>query len=101
MEAAMKSYTKEERQEHLENWKKGKLSKTAYAKSAGIVATTFYKWVQDEEKGKQGFVEIRKGKLLNNIQEIAIEKGDVIVRVPLTAGIEGMQIVMRSLGALK
>ena len=44
-----KSYTKAERQQHIEEWKRSSLSKTAYAKSAGIITTTFYNWFHGEQ----------------------------------------------------
>ena len=94
----MKSYTKEERQEHLENWRKGTLSKAAYAKSAGIVKTTFYKWAQESKKGKQGFIEIRNRKIPGTVQEIVIEKGSLTIRVPLSAGAEGIRTVVNAFG---
>ena len=98
MEAAMKSYTKEERQAHLENWREGTLSKAAYAKTAGIVKTTFYKWAGETKKGKQGFVEIQERKILSTTQEIVIEKGSLTIRVPLSAGTEGMRTVLNAFG---
>jgi len=48
----MKNYTEEERQQHLENWKNGALSKKAYAKSARLHPTTFYTWARGEDAGK-------------------------------------------------
>ena len=101
MEAAMKSYTKEERQEHMENWRKGTLSKAAYAKSAGIVETTFYNWTKKLRKKKQGFIEIQQGNISGGIPEITIEKGNITIRVPLSAGSEGIGTVLNALGDSK
>ena len=97
----MKSYTREERQEHLENWRKGGLSKAEYAKSAGIVETTFYNWAQKAGKKKQGFVEIQKSKIASTIHEIIIEKGSVSIRVPLSAGTEGLRTILAALGMIQ
>jgi len=94
----MKSYTEKERNEHIENWKNGTLSKAAYAKSAGIVTTTFYKWAQETKKRKKGFVEIRKKKILGTVQEIIIEKGNLTIRLPLSAGAEGLRTVVSAFG---
>ena len=54
----MRNYTEKEKHEHLENWKSGTLSKAGYAKSAGIIPTTFYSWAKEKSEEKQGFVEI-------------------------------------------
>ena len=56
----MRNYSEQERLKHVENWKKGTISKAVYAKSAEIVPTTFYTWTQEKnnKKKEQGFVEI-------------------------------------------
>ena len=94
----MKSYTEKERNEHIENWKNGTLSKAAYAKTAGIVTTTFYKWAQKKKKRKQGFVEIRNRKIPGTVQEIVIEKGSLTIRLPLSAGVEGLRAIVSAFG---
>jgi len=85
----MKKYGEQERLEHIENWKKGTLSQTAYAKSAGIIPTTFYTWIR-EKKGK-GFAEIPLQNITENKNEITIEKKGVHVRVSPSANIEELQ----------
>ena len=98
----MASYTKKERQEHLENWKKGGLSKNAYAKAAGISPRTFIGWTwQTAKEIKQDFVEIKTKKLFENSYGIAIEKGSIIVRVPLSIGIKELQTVFTALGGVQ
>jgi transposase-like protein len=101
MEAIMENYTKMERQKHLESWKKGGLSKTAYAKSVGILPTTFYTWTHGYNNRKQGFVEINKKKCCEYYHDIIIEKGNIIIRFPLAIGIEELQKVFAALGAEK
>jgi acyl CoA:acetate/3-ketoacid CoA transferase alpha subunit len=98
MEGIMKSYTETERQEHLENWKQGTLSKAAYAQSAGILPTTFYTWTRGTtENEKQGFVEINKQAFVGNNQNIVIEKGTITVRMPMTTGMKELQTVLGAL----
>ena len=94
----MKNYTEAERQEHLEKWKSGTLSKAAYAKSAGIYPTTFYTWTREKRsRGKKGFVEINKKLLLKPSQNIIIEKGTYTIRVPLSVEVKELHAVFSAL----
>ena len=94
----MKKHTEIERQEHVENWKNGTLSKAAYAKSVGLLPTTFYTWVKDKAKGnEQNFVEIRQKRLSDSSQDIVIEKGSLIIRLPPSIGMKELQTVICSL----
>ena len=98
----MKSYTETERQEHLAAWKNGNLSKAAYAKSAGIYPTTFYSWTRGTfGKTEQGFVEINKQIIQKNKEEIVIEKGTIIIRVPLSADRQELEKVFNVLEEAK
>ena len=98
----MKSYTETERQEHLESWKNGTLSKAAYAKSAGIYPTTFYTWAQGKaRKEKQDFVEIKKGLIQKPKEDIVIELGTITIRLPLSAEVKELQTVFNALEGLK
>ena len=98
----MKIYTETERQEHIERWEKGTLSKAGYAKSAGIHPTTFYTWVRGKtDVGKQSLVEIPKKKLVVSSGSLTIEKGNMTVHVPLGAGVKDLQTVFAALGEPK
>jgi transposase-like protein len=95
----MRSYTEQEKQEHIRNWEKGGLSKAAYAKSAGIGKVTFYYWLKCKVKNEnQGFIEIPKKVFTSNEQSMAIEKGSITVRIPLTVTIKELQNVITALG---
>ena len=94
----MKNYTEKERQEHVEKWKKGALPKTVYAKSAGIFPTTFYNWTKGKKTKKQRLVEIPKNKLTLQPQSLVIEKGNMTVRLPLSAGVKDLQNIFAALG---
>ena len=98
----MKIYAEIERQEHMENWKKGTLSKAAYAKAAGIHPTTFYTWVRGTtDVGKQSLVEIPKKKLAVSSGSLRIEKGSITVHVPLCTGMKDLQTIFAALGETK
>ena len=98
----MKNYTSAERQEHLEKWKNGSLSKAAYAKAAGIYPTTFYTWTRAKKsKAKQGFVEIKKRLIQTTNHDLVIEKGNITIRVPMSAGEKELQIVFAALEGTK
>ena len=99
----MKKYlTKEEREQHLENWRKSSLSKNAYAIKAGISPRTFigWTWITLKEKGS-GFVEIPKEKFAGNSQDIVIEKSGIIIRIPLAVGVQELQTVFAALGGVQ
>jgi len=94
----MKNYSEAERLEHVENWKKGSLSKTAYAKSAGIIPTTFYTWAQGTGAGEQAFVEVPREKVIGKAPGITIEKGSITIHVPLSTELKTLQTVFKALG---
>jgi transposase-like protein len=96
-----KMYTKSERQQHIEEWKKSLLSKSGYAKSAGISPTTFYNWFSGANTENQSFIEINhQGKILDNTQEIIIEKGSITIRIPLSSGTRELQTIFEALGGV-
>jgi len=97
----MKKYGRAEREKHLENWMNGTLSRTDYAKSAGIKLTTFYKWAQDVDKPKRGFVKINQVKITGNFQNLIIEKNGIAISIPISAGLEGLKTVFEALGIVQ
>ena len=98
----MKNYSEAERLEHVGNWKKGNLSKAAYAKSAGIIPTTFYAWAGGTAPHKeQGFVEINKNGLAAGAKDIVIEKGGITIRVSMTTGQKELQAILGALGNIQ
>ena len=96
----MKNYAKAERLTHVENWKKGTVSRAAYAKSVGIVPTTFYTWIRQAENKGRDFVEIDRRIIPKSIQEMVIEKGGIIIRLPLTIGAKELQTIFATLGSV-
>jgi hypothetical protein len=100
MEETMKKYKESERRTHVDNWKKSELSKAAYAKSAGIVPTTFYTWFHEADTTKQGFVDINQRITAENDQEMIIEKDTFSIRLPLTIGKKELQTIFGVLGEL-
>ena len=99
----MRKYSEQERQEHIENWKKGTISKAAYAKSAGIEPTTFYTWTRGktDTAGETGFIEITQKKIVGTTKEIIIEKKGVSVHVPLPTNKEELQNIFRALEGIR
>ena len=97
-----KSYTKVERQHHIEEWKISSVSKAVYAKSAGIAPTTFYNWFREPDNEKENFVEINhQGKIFDHTQEMVIEKGRISIRVPLSSGTRELQTIFAALGGVQ
>ena len=101
MEVLMKKYSRTEREKHLKNWENGTLSRAGYAKSAGIRMTTFYKWTQDLDKPKQGFVKINRNKITGNFENIIFEKNNIVLSIPITAGLEELKTVFEALGLIQ
>ena len=99
----MKKYlTRDERQEHLERWKAGGMSKNAYALSVGICPRTFMGWTwQKPGRKDSGFVEIPKEKLVGGSQDIVIEKCGITIRIPLAVGVQELQTVFAALGGVQ
>ena len=93
----MRHYTESERREHVENWKNGGLSKKAYARSAGILPTTFYTWVRGKESRSKDFEEIRQKVIPKNPQGIIIEKDGITVRIPLSMDVKELENVFIAL----
>ena len=93
----MKNYTEAERREHIKKWKKSSLAKAEYAKSAGILPGTFYKWAQGKEEGNRGFVEIRRKRLPESHQGMAIEKYGITVRIPFPVDVKELGKVFAAL----
>jgi Rps23 Pro-64 3,4-dihydroxylase Tpa1-like proline 4-hydroxylase len=99
MEVLMKKYTMAEREEHLREWEKGTLSRTEYAKSAGIKVTTFYKWAQGADDKTSGFVEIDQKKIPDRSQSIVVERGGFTIHIPVSISIPELQKIFTALGA--
>jgi hypothetical protein len=93
----MKAYTETERQEHLENWERGNLSKAAYAKLAGIYPTTFYTWTRGVGKTGEKFVEINRHLIPKTREDIVIEKGTLTIRIPLSSGVNELKKILSAL----
>ena len=94
----MKKYAEVERHRYVENWKNGTMSKAAYAKSEGILPTTFYTWIRQAENKGQDFVEIDRRIISESNQDMIIEKGGVIIRLPLSTGEKELQTIFTALG---
>ena len=93
----MRHYTESERQEHVENWKRGGISKKAYARSAGILPTTFYTWVHGKGSRSKDFVEIRQKVITDNSKSIIIKKGGITVRLPVSMDVKELENVFTAL----
>ena len=98
----MKHFTKKEREEHIEQWRREGLSKNAYAIKAGINPRTFLDWTWRKEKKKaNGFVEIPKMVYSGVVQEIVIEKRGMKILLPVTIDAVCLKNVFTALGGLE
>ena len=97
-----KHLTKQEQEEHLRRWQEEGLSKNAYAIKAGINPRTFIGWTWGKAvKKKTGLVEVSGKILAGNMQGMIIEKGEVIIRVPLSIGVQELHTVLCALGGVE
>jgi transposase-like protein len=99
-------YSEEEKAMWLEDWRQSGKSAWAYAKANGLNFQTFRQWTKPARETETGFVEVTPAKLApteilsptRNHQEILIEKGDVRIHIPLSAGCGELRSVMEGLG---
>ena len=95
-------FSKEEKAMWLADWRQSGKSAWAYAKASGLNPQTFKRWtsVETGEEAKLGFVEVPMHVLAptRNVSEILIEKGDVKIHIPLSAGSSELRAVMEGLG---
>ena len=96
----MKKYSEEEKAMWLEDWRQSGKSAWAYAKANGLNLQTFKRWTKAGEETKQCFVEVpmEVPVPVKGVTEILIEKGDVRIHIPLTAGCGELRAVMEGLG---
>ena len=94
------SYSQEEKAMWLEDWKASGKKAWAYARENGLIPQTFVGWTKREGKG--GFVEIPAQAItpLKQVHEIIIEKRDMKIRIPLSAGVKELQALFSVLGAV-
>ena len=99
-------YSEEEKSMWLDDWRQSGKSAWAYAKANKLNPQTFAKWTKAEKsekalaETKQCFVEVPMQAIMpvKNIPEILIEKGDVKIHIPLSAGCSELRAVMEGLG---
>jgi hypothetical protein len=94
------SFSKEEKEMWLEDWKKSGKGAWTYAKENGLIPQTFVGWTKREQKGKTGFVEL-KPSIKSQLQQsgILIEKGDIKIHLPYVTSGNDLSAVIESLRA--
>ena len=94
-----KVISKEEKAMWLEDWRQSGKKAWTYARENGLVPQTFTNWTRPRKRAKQPFIELPAHKLeiIQVSQELRIEKGGIIIYVPLTAGITEIQKVVTAL----
>jgi transposase-like protein len=99
----MQKYTSEERQAHLEAFKKGKLSGQEYCRRNNISPTTFYGWTKRKKKlskinkkGEINFIKMATGKAVPevNSQAIVIEYGNIRISLPTNCSKEHLKTIL-------
>jgi hypothetical protein len=78
-------YREEEKAMWLEDWRKSGKSAWAYAKEHSLCLQTFVKWTKAKKEIDACFVEVPAKVIppLRFTMEILIEKGDVMIHIPL------------------
>ena len=98
------SFSNEEKNMWLEDWKQSGKKAWAYAKENGLIPQTFCGWVKRAEgKKTTGFVEIPKQVMwpIVQSQQMVIETEGLKVHIPLTICAEELQTILAALGRLK
>ena len=97
-------FSKDEKRLWLEDWQQSGKSAWSYAKANGFNPQTFTNWTKAKktEITKPCFVEVPLQAIMpaKNIPEILIEKGDVLIHIPLSAGCNELRAVMEGLGRI-
>jgi hypothetical protein len=92
--------SKEEKEMWLEDWRQSGKSAWASAKENGLCPQTFVSWTKQPVKSETGLVEV-PADIISAVQqapsEMRIEKGDVKIHIPLTAGIKELQTAFGAL----
>jgi hypothetical protein len=91
--------TEEERKRWLDDWRNSGKTACAYAKENGLNPQSFYYWTKIRTKNNSCFVEVPV-KAIQPVQfnqEILIEKGDVKIHIPLSAGCRELQTIFNAL----
>jgi len=96
----MKTYSTEERNKRVEEWRQSGKSAWAYAKENGVNLKTLKNWIKAEKEDKQDFVEIQSKPTCTQdlIPVILIEKGNIRIYVPLAIGHVELRAVIEGLG---
>jgi hypothetical protein len=92
----MKTYTNEERKNHVAAWKAGDLSRNAYARGHGIPVASFCKRAQEDGPRGREFVELPHAAFRPGNREIIIDKGDIRIRFP----VETLERVLQAVFAI-
>ena len=94
------SYSTEEKEMWLEDWKQSGKGAWAYAKENGLIPQTFFGWTKRGIKPNRSFVEVPKQVLQStrHVQEILIEKGDMRIHIPLEPVLKELHTVIARLG---
>ena len=98
------SFSKEEKNMWLEDWKQSGKKAWAYAKENGLIPQTFCSWVKRaEEKKMTGFVEVPKPLMrpIVQSQQMVIETEGLKIHMPLTICAEELQTILAALGRFK
>ena len=96
------TYSREEKNMWVEDWRQSGKKAWAYAKANGLVPQTFARWVKKETKPTPGFVEIRpKPVPQTQTGKILIEKGELKIHIPvglssseLCSILEGLRVAL-------
>jgi len=94
----MKHYSKEEKALRVEDRQKSGKGAWTYAKENGLIPQTFVNWTKKKTEKKNNFVQIRTRVIAANQGAILVEKGDVKIHIPLSAGSSELRTVLECLG---
>jgi hypothetical protein len=93
-------FSKEEKAQWLEDWRKSGKKVWTYAKENGLCPQTFVRWTKLKAEEKTCFVEVPAKKIqpFQHPQEILIEKGDLRIHIPLSLGSGELRTIFNALG---
>jgi transposase-like protein len=84
------SFSTEEKEKRLEDWKQSGEKPWTYARKNGLIPQTLCRWIKQKSPKISGFVELPVQVKPKPEQqcEILVEKGDIKIHIPLSVWIE-------------
>ncbi|MDA3809587.1 MAG: hypothetical protein PF518_04560 [Spirochaetaceae bacterium] len=93
----MKRQNEEYWKKHIESWKISDLSMTEYSKNAGLVNSTFQRWVRKLKKNKIKPLKVNIPNDNSHPKEIILESSGIRLSLPADINVELLTVAIREI----